>query len=123
MSFFKPSARDAISALKGLEKVEVPEGGDVDGDALNSPGVLRKLSPEDRQLVLDYTGILYDYLRKDGQNGPEENRRGINAINRTGLYHASLNSAQYDQSQLVGRVGNGDFHVDISDPNIEEESE
>jgi hypothetical protein len=117
--FSKPNARDAESALKVLSKIEVPKGGDVDGEPLNSPGVLSLLPTETQQIVLHNVEIVADYARRDGDMGAVANNRALNTLRRKG-YEASLNEGQYENDRLVGEVGNGDFHIDISDPSDEE---
>jgi len=118
--YFAISAREAEKAMKDLATVEVPEGGDVDGEPLNSPNVLKKLPAHVQERVLENVDIIATYLRKDGDMGPVENKRGLTSFHRKG-YQASLNADQYDPDRLVGTVGNGSFHIDISDPSNEED--
>lgn len=118
----KPNARDAESAIKELAKIEVPKGGDVDGEPLNSPDVLKLLPPRTQEVILHNTAVVAEYLRRDDDMGAVPNKRGLNTLRRRGL-EASLNQDQYDPDRLVGYVGNGNIHVDISDPSTSEDEQ
>lgn len=119
---FKPTVRDAAGALKELSEVQFPEGGDVEGEALNSPNVLSLMPQETRNIVVQNSEIVADFLRRDGNMGAVPNKRGLTAIRKRG-FDASLHDHQYEHDRLVGTVGNADFHIDISDPSNEEEED
>lgn len=108
---FRPTIQAVRAALEPIEHIPRPEG-DNEGAPINGDAVFPYLSPVHQEQVRHAEEILYDYTRTlDGQ----PNRRAVNTVTRNG-YLASLDQAQDDCELLRGRVGVGEWEIDISDP-------
>jgi len=111
MDFQRPTFREVRRALKTLESIPRPDG-DNEGDPINGETVLPHLSPEHQDQVHAASELINRYVRTfDGQ--PDV--RSLNTLRRNGV-PASLHQSQDDPFRLVGRVGDWERSLDVSDP-------
>lgn len=110
----RPTKKDVVQALQALESIERPYG-DNEEDAINSDAVYPYLSPEQQKLVDRAESVTKEYVRKQGDEGDEPNRRSLMELRKAG-HSASLDPYQYDSSRLVGSVTvNEEWELDVSD--------
>lgn len=111
MDFQRPTFREVRRALKTLESIPRPDG-DNEGDPINGESVLPYLSREHQDQVHAASELINRYVRTfDGQ--PDQ--RSLNTLKRNGI-PATLHQSQYDPFRLVGRVGQWEKYLDVSDP-------
>jgi hypothetical protein len=108
-----PTKNDVVRALLAIKDIERPYG-DNEGDPINSPSVLPKLTPSQQELVEDAESILKEYVRQPGDEGSDPNRRSLTELNKAG-FRSSLGPDQYEPDRLVGQVEVGDWSLDLSD--------
>jgi len=78
-------------------------------------GICTYLSPEQQKLVDRAESVTKEYVRKQGDEGDEPNRRSLMELRKAG-HSASLDPYQYDSSRLVGSVTvNEEWELDVSD--------
>lgn len=110
-----PTKKDVVVALQALQDIERPEG-DNEGDPINSSTVYPYLSRQDQALVDRAEQITNEYVRKQGDEGEEANKRSLTELKKVG-FSADLGPDQYDTYRLVGGVEVGGWTLNLSDPN------
>jgi hypothetical protein len=106
--------QDVVATFELLKNIVHPDG-DNEGDPINSSNVYNSLSLNDQTLVDQAEDVAREYMRKEGDEGDEPNRRSITELGKKG-YPAELHPDQYDRYRLVGYVEVGDWRLDVSDP-------
>ena len=114
MSHTPITIQDVVATLTPLKDIPRPEG-DNEGQAINSPAIFERLSPEHQALVSQAEDTVSNYVRKPSDMGEEANRRSLTELNKHG-FQANLNRDQYDPTRLVGSVTVDEWKLDLSDP-------
>jgi hypothetical protein len=111
-----PTFADVCAALEALRKIERPDG-DNEGDPVNAPSVFEGLSEADQDRVRKAEEYALDFTRDPG-GAP--NRRGLADL-RNRKFEVRLDQDQYDPYRLSGVIGVGDWELDISDAQADNE--